>query len=272
MSQDSRTLCKLRESWFQVGDEVTINRGSQKGIVLGFGKRHIGRNGYHCHKISGVYIDFGNILVANETGVEEYVDALGLMPPPALGSSIAAYVDILGAMSTLKIKIADLPDTPFWEGDHVIYTGQSHTSIHREFTIVKIRYNKKPIYYEVYYSERNMNLYAEDSGFQLVKRGNIWKLAHGEPLDFTDIGEEAKFYQSLGMSQRVKKPLNDDNLWNTTDALGAIVRGEGHQMKIKDRKNMLFALIKYDSEEFGERMRAYTLKQFGLEYDSTIPT
>jgi hypothetical protein len=253
MSQYSKAL---RAKWFQVGDEVTINRGSQKGIVLGFGKRHIGRNGYHCHKISGVYIDFRNILVADEAGSEVYVDAIGLVPPPAL-ASVTAYCDILGKMSTLKIKITDLPDTPFWEGDHVLLGSGTGSYI-----IERIRYDEKPIRYETYGGRR----ISTDGAFQLVKRGNIWKLAHGEPLDFPDINEEAKFHQSLGMSQKVRNPIMCGDIWGVGKAIEAIVHGKGDQMKVKHQKPLAFVVIKYDNEEFGKRMRAHTLKQFvGIE-------
>ncbi len=81
--------------------------------------------------------------------------------------------------------------------------------------------------------------------FALVERGNLCKMEHDEPLDFTDIEEEAKFFQKLGMSSKLNQSLRVPDAveagfvvsyktekFDIASALKCIHLGEGHKMKL----------------------------------------
>jgi hypothetical protein len=111
-------------------------------------------------------------------------------------------------------------------------------------------------------------------------------MGHGEPMEFTSIDEEAAFYKSLGMSRNVTEvaALEQRELADATEfrdaneeqnfyasmtatfpeAIKALRDGNADEMKLRDKKQMTFVVIKYDNEEFGRRMRAHTLAKFGV--------
>ena len=101
---------------------------------------------------------------------------------------------------------------------------------------------------------------------KLVEKGEIWKLEHGDPLSFTDIEEEALFYKSLGMSQKVPRE-GADCIWQLWAAVQAIQQGRADRYIPKDRKKQQVVLIKYDNRAFGERMRKHVLEPIGMYLD-----
>ncbi|OGZ07235.1 MAG: hypothetical protein A3C13_04310 [Candidatus Lloydbacteria bacterium RIFCSPHIGHO2_02_FULL_50_11] len=101
------------------------------------------------------------------------------------------------------------------------------------------------------------------SALKLLERGNIWKLEHGEPLSFANLDEEAGFYKSLGMSQKVIFTDTESELWPFGGGIRELQHGRADQLIVKDRKNQEVVLIKYDNAEFGNRMRAAELARLG---------
>ena len=96
----------------------------------------------------------------------------------------------------------------------------------------------------------------------LIERGNIWKLEHGEPLSFGSLDEEAAFYKSLGMSRKV--PGNNSNgFWYFAAGIHSLHDGSADQLIVKNKGTLEVVLIKYDNEEFGNRMRAVELARLG---------
>jgi len=243
MSQDKQAILSR---WFKVGEEIPLDN-QRTGVVISFDKTYIGRGGFD-YQHAGIYLNFLKpLIVFKENSWEpRFLSCVGVKKEcENRGVTIEE-------LEKLKVKIGDLPDTPFWEGDEVF--NKFGSKLH----IAKIIYKDNPSHI----------LYQEDGGseateiaFSLSQRGNIWKLTHGAPLDFASIDEEAKFYQSLGMSQKVQS-TSEDGLWSLTAAIEAIHRGEGDQMKLKDKQKLSFIVIKYDNEEFGERMRTHILTQF----------
>lgn len=270
-STRSANTLAARKEWFKVGDEIFTY--GQSGIVIGFGEKYIGRGGL-LHAEAGTYIDFTNILFAPTDGSpKKFVRYV-----PMDFTTTATIQKICEQLCGVYIRIGDLPETPFWEGDTVSINDDLYGYACGAWVVECINYDTPDKICTLKTAalcstggDGYLHKSKSSDHLQLLARGNIWKLAHGEPLDFTDINEEAKFHQSLGMSQKVRHPITDGNLWEIGDAIKAIARGEGHQTKFKDKNSMAFVLIKYDNEEFGKRMRAHTLKQLGIEAGDTIP-
>ena len=125
MSQNDKDTNALIASWFHVGEEVRVRVSCEQVIVLGCGKRHIGRGGF-THKLAGVYVDFTKIIVAPKIHSEkpeyeipaEHLERIHFSDPAGV-----QYFDQLPKMQDLNIRIGDLPDTPFWVGDVVRLRG-----------------------------------------------------------------------------------------------------------------------------------------------------
>lgn len=271
---------ELRRSWFQVGDVLQSDSGGlyrgERFTLLNFGERYIGRGGF-THKDAGTYIDFATLHIIGKFGKKMFARADSFERQPLQSTH--------GQMDAVQIKISDLPETPFWEGDTVSFRREKYVGLfasemaNKRHTVTEIKYNAGTCGdFQVRMTSGEGSAGASISGTRLVERGNIWKYQHGESLSFSDIEEEAKFHRSLGMSQKISI-LTHEVRGNETsfgrigelkkefefaEAVRHITNSKADQMKMKDRKNMLFVLIKYENEEFGERMREHTLRQFGL--------
>lgn len=256
---------ELLKGAVQVGCSVAITK-ERAGICIGFAEKYIPRGGFE-HKHAGVYIDFATAIVKpRDGGPNERVN----VADGSLGEERAE----------ISIRIGDLPDTPFWEGDFVriknAHELQPPVPNVSSWCVDSINLQQGFIPHPSF----NISLPSglKRSGMcadelTLVKRGNLWKMEHGEKMEFASIEEEAKFYQSLGMSKKLTHTVHrgfvgeiaeTTDIWKLTDAAMCLVRGEGDDMKLKDKKNMTYVVIKYDSGEFGKRMRAHALAKFGL--------
>ena len=263
MSQTTgNTSHELRRSWFQVGDELQSDSGGlyrgERFTLLGFGERYIGRGGF-THKDAGVYIDFGVLHVIRKHGKKMFARADSFEKEP--GQSTHEQ------MGAVQIKIHNLPETPFWEGDLVSIKpeacgGQFSNKIaDMRYTVTSIEYSTGAVGdFRVRMMSQGVSGCGPISVINLVERGNIWKLARGEPLDFTDIEEEAKFHQSLGMSQKVILAEQPAYQHSFIHAVRMIKEGNADQIKMKDKKMMTFVLIRYEDRTFGERVRQDTLR------------
>ena len=260
------------KEWFKIGDEVTLNTG-ESGIVIGFGEKYIVRGGFR-HKYAGTYIDFEKLFIAPTDG------------SPRTFVSVESFnkMRILpGYLSSVFIRIGDLPETPFWEGDIVAFRDKvvmksdgGHVQNYDCHTVLRHKYLQDGgIECWIATPERVEIRVGSPDDLVLMSRGNLWKLDHGEPMIFTSINDEAKFYQSLGMSQKVIRthspysslPPCGPEEWGMEAALSLILEGNADEMKLKNKKPMTFVVIKYDNEKFGCRMRAHTLAKFGLGED-----
>lgn len=249
---------RLLRGWLKVGDEIPLDT-THSGVIIGFGEKYINRGGLG-YKYAGTYIDFQKLLIVrNDTEEREFVVRGG-------SGSANAW-----------IRIGDLPETPFWEGDEVCYDDQ-HPHGHYSWTVDQVTYVQgvTMCYFlegvdRDGFSKTKSHSVISDEPLTLVKRGDLWKFAHDEPLVFTNIEDEAAFYRSLGLSQKLsfapESGLRGEISWDMGAAVRAIRNGTADEMKIKDKHHITFVLIKYDNEEFGVRMRAHTLAKFGLIED-----
>lgn len=254
---------ELLKKYFKCGDEV-IQLG-KRGVVVGFGEKYIARGGLQ-HKFAGTYIDFGQLIVASTDGRSR-------------ASMCHVYMDhklheVYMRTQDVYIRIGDLPETPFWEGDTVSYPyrgGATQWVVKRIDSAV----GRETIYtIQIEGGAYACNVIAMH--LKLVSHGNLWKMEHGEPLDFPSIEEEALFFKSLGMSRNVTEFVSRSSLADNRrdaapklhcelkEALCAIRKWRiADEVKIIN-KDMKCVVIKYDDEVFGNRMRAHTLAKFGL--------
>ncbi len=263
----------LLNRWYKVGDSVVLNAtGEESGIVLGFGKKYVPRGGFD-HKKAGTHIDFAHVLVAPTSGApERYVSVQQYDDPVMAG--------VCAGLSAIMIKIGDLPETPFWEGDRVRLKSVPKEADPDGWIVSDIWFDailatEVGFLYRIKSLNPKLHCDKRDNELELIKRGNLWKMEHGGPVEFASIEEEAKFYQSLGMSVKLSHTLPQSNIgfgitgrstdeWEWKDAVTEIRRGAADEMKLKNKKDMTFVLIKYDRMEFGNRMRAHTLAKLGF--------
>lgn len=257
---------ELLKNAVAVGCSVAITR-TRGGICVGFAEKYIPRGGFD-HKHAGTYIDFATAIVKPEDGGPVVAVPLNL-------GSVTEIADIC-------IRIGDLPDCRLWEGDTVIFTGDlSRDHSERDYwTVMSIDYSAGK-------STKNCTLRScHDSRVAkatnmdrvvLMARGNLWKMEHGEPMEFATIEAEGLFYKSLGMSHklsyllsemrpkdsRMSAPRKTDE-YELADAVRKIQNGEADQMKCANAKKLTYVLIWYKNREFGERMRAHTLAKLNF--------
>lgn len=263
---------KLIASWFHVGEEVGVRDTKARVIVLGYGKQFMGRGGF-THKLAGIYIDFMKIRVASDflseqSQYEMRAECLERphFPFPTNGLGQVHFPK----MQDIKIRIGNLPNTPFWVGDKVLQTVSSDPHM-----VNSVVYNNE-VKCEggMVYSISNPNVPGTEynqfeKNLTLVERGNVWKLEHGEPLSFPGgteakrLYEEAAFYKSLGMSHKVIFEDTEEELWPIGGGIQKLQRGEADRLIVQDKKTQQVVLIKYDNEEFGARMRVAELARLG---------
>src|SRR3989344_6345872 len=165
------------KEWFKIGDEVTLNTG-ESGIVIGFGEKYIVRGGFR-HKYAGTYIDFEKLFIAPTDG------------SPRTFVSVESFnkMRILpGYLSSVFIRIGDLPETPFWEGDIVAFRDKvvmksdgGHVQNYDCHTVVRHKYLQDG-HIECWIASRERVETRIDfpEKITLIHRGNLWKMDHGE--------------------------------------------------------------------------------------------
>lgn len=272
----------LRKQWYGVGDEIpSTNAHEPTRILFRFGKKFLKRGGFD-HRHAGTYIDFNKVQVSqNGELLMDYVD-LGV-------AEMKGYEmrKLSSDMRDVLVRIDHLPETPVWEGDTVVFTHDLKRAAHKasQWIIHAIDYtsgSRIACILQRPYEERSsqqevLTTPGHIDCLNLVERGNLWKMEHGEKMKFPSIEAEARFYQSIGMSRKIsqKVPLFKSSIptfteypdkveFSVAEALSSIRMGRGHEMKLRDKKEMTFVLIEYDNQEFGRRMRAHTLAKFGL--------
>lgn len=250
------------------------------GTVVGTGEKLVHRGGLD-HKIAGRYLDFTKYRIAPAGGGTEVLRSINngsVSPMSPYSGADATWMteEEMRGMARILIRIGPLPETPFWEGDTVevrdyIAKGGKEGCSNR-WLVRGIDYDylgRGEIFSEGICKWQDGRIKTDESCtfpigvFSLVERGNLWKMEHGEPLDFTDIEEEAKFHQSLGMSEKLKLDLDGlEALFDFQCGIRAIRENHAHQMKLKNKTTMSFVLIKYQDQEFARRMREHTLKRY----------
>lgn len=165
-----------------------------------------------------------------------------------------------------RVRVGDLPETPFYELDLVEYQGT-------RYLIRRINYNHwgpdKRHCYEM--SELNEegrpigSTTVEPNDLTLIERGNVWKFYHNEPLSFKSLDEEASFAKGIGKSTEVRNPKDGFYSWTLEEVLEAIRVGivDGFYMS-QGFFGVQPSIVaqRFEDRDLGERVLAETLKGF----------
>jgi len=169
-----------------------------------------------------------------------------------------------------KVKIQDLPETPFYEMDVVKIkeTGEIRTIGSIDYSYLNSFCNDKVTPYPCYrlhpidskcsYTSRN----AQD--IELIKRGNVWNEFHNLPLVFNYLSEEAEYAKQRGKYVEVKNPKLNLYSWNDPKDIveaiqNKIVHGMVSSSGFFGLGNSITAIKFYD-EDLGSRVAKVTLE------------
>lgn len=188
------------------------------------------------------------------------------------------------------IRIADLPETKFYEGDVIQAIDVSHRNHHadnigHDFVVARINYDfmqyqrrddddRGQLYDGTWYDKNGE--YAGmgtligvcDRDYELVRRGNVWKHYHNEPVTFRSLKEELSFHQGLGKIQEVRNPKTNLYSWTLEEFLEAVLDGIVDCMTAGGVLNLIPAgtinAMRCEDRDLGERVRKETMTGFNI--------
>lgn len=284
----------------RVGDQVAItipqeNRkwgynpcpDGTKATILGFSEIHYGRLDNFGLK-PGVYVNRAWVKLRLEDG-REHTELSGRLEPTDKAEYERRLVHQQEHPDDWRSKefIRELPETPFWEGDFVRVRGRSvPTSVYSEmppkrdpdvFQVIGIDYHyltqktmvgtKYPAYKISSKLGAGWHTSASEDDMVLVERGPVWKFYHNEPISFSDIEEEANFFESLGHTEEIRNPTNGFYKWTKEEVLDAIRKGFVHGFSVSSGffgSGPSISAKRFRNEDLGRRVAQATLKGFGL--------
>lgn len=153
--------------------------------------------------------------------------------------------------------LRELPNTPFWEGDRVRVEDQDLFVAYIDYpTLGKLledgsrypSYHVNPDFYGGGYMP------VSEDRLELTGRGNIWKRAHGQPLEFIDVMEEGAFFWMQGEAEEVRHPIKGYSTWTIKEALVAIKKGEFHGIQPVRFNPSAYTALRYNNPDLGARL------------------
>lgn len=172
-----------------------------------------------------------------------------------------------------ETPLRDLPETRMWEGDRVRFEAWGkvqHGYVHHieYLSMDDKRDNGTPWPFYNVQLDSGGSTSCEDGQLTLLTRGNPWRRAHGEPMIFVSIEEEAKFYQSQGEAEEHKNPASGNYGWTIEEALAYIAEGKAHGVynsygggyNITDHYGCTPVVVTFKNEDFGKRIAQATLQ------------
>jgi hypothetical protein len=169
-----------------------------------------------------------------------------------------------------KEFLRELPETPFWESDVVMVEGEQRviTRIDYGSLASKTVHGSPYPAYEVSDSlDAGWHQSFPAESMTLVWRGPVWNLAHGIPVTFASVEEEAKLASKMGHTKEARNPASGNYGWTHEEVLAALQQGTVHGLSVGRSPfsgGMYENAILFDDAELGERVRQLTLKGFGL--------
>ena len=182
------------------------------------------------------------------------------------------------------VRLGDLPETKFWEGD-IVNVPVDHDFYDPDFLlrVTSIQFNwakdvvddPRGMCYHVEFVHARTREYAQrgttylhDNILTLVERGLVWKEEHGEPLVFASLMAEADFHNSVGRTIEVRNPASQLYSWTKDEALDAIRIGIADAMSVGsmvlDPCTTRISVRRFKDRDIGERVRAATMEGFGI--------
>ena len=258
----------------KIGDRVVVTGKKHaegapqgaKGEVIGFGEvftPHIGTMGLY----PGVYENPIEVRIRLDNG-QEHLEAVDHLRLPKKADQVTRESEIHQAQErdfyswrSRMRRLRDLPETPFWEGDevtcqHVSFGDAPMIITHIEYAA----YVSSP--FHAYMIGTcfcpSITVMTTASSLELSARGDVWKYYHGETLTFSDVAEEAAFFDLLGHTDYVKNPRTGNFVWTYEEALQAVRKGRAHALK-SHRGCQNVSAVRYHDEDLGRRVAAATL-------------
>lgn len=268
-----------------VGDRIEVaipkdnwERGYQPcpngtgGEVVGFGKIYYGRG--NGSKRPGKYLNRHWPRVLLDTGDTIQISCCFVVTTDTTGRREAD--DLMPCSKAEKERdfVEPLPDLPLWEGDVVRldrwagrYEECCITSIHYEYIgkFCDDGITPMPLYSVSPLGHEGISTSVREDDLELIRRGNYWKEAHGEPLEFADLKEEGEFAKSMGHAHEMRNPSCGLYKWYIDEALAAVHSGIAHGIVVNSSIMGLgpsISVYVFDDKELGKRVAKATLHGF----------
>lgn len=171
-----------------------------------------------------------------------------------------------------KLKIEELPETAFWEGDRVSVIRQGNAEM---LVIISVEYVDDVDYdrgrrYTGQSSEHGYTTYFHEKEATLISRGNYWWWAHDKSkLSFINIQDEVNFYSSLGKTEELRNPKNGLYAWTIDEGLEAVKNGDADYVATFNipfsRTTKLSVFKLKDLPELTERLRQKVIELHGQD-------
>lgn len=263
----------------QIGDHVivSIDRESRswgydpcangtRAVVTGFGEVAYGRTQnfghqpgfYHNKSWPFLTLENGQVLTINSKHVE-------LADQEEYTRRVVAFREQQEqGISPQKQMVRPLPDTPFWEGDLVEYSGKTYFVTRIDYLYLDDLTNfgdRWPAYWICLHPYGDDFSLAETQ-LTLVSRGKVWLYYHNKPIVFASVVEEAKFFLSLGKADEVRNPNTGDYRWTFDQLIKALNERRVHGYTVNGG---LFAsggitAWRFRDEQLGCRLAEATLQ------------
>lgn len=253
-----------------------------KATVIGFCETDYGWAN-QFGKPPGMYANtfYPNVRLEDGQELTVYCGNISLLNQEEFKRRDRAGRDERGRFISKDIWLRDLPETPFIEGDKVtcpiLHTRDSFPN--GIATIVGVKYSNigdfcadgltpLPIYDISDRWPSGWHTWVrgwDESRFELVERGWVWKFHNGVPIEFPSIEEQATFLHNIGETYEVRNPAYDLYKWTKDEAVDAIYSGLGHSIHLG---NGLFgagphtSVRRFKDEAIGEVIRQVTMKGF----------
>lgn len=204
-------------------------------------------------------------MVESDSGTRAALDASFLEGPPG-----HAPIRIDGD----ALRFADLPETPFWEGDRLEGPdGAALTVVGIDYVAVDAGDPAARAYRCEDAAGGHRDLPA--AGLRLVERGPVWRFEHGG-LAFEDLAAEAAFHALTGRTDEVADPATGLYAFDR-EAMGAALRdGIAHGLHavrgdLLPEGDASVHLVTYRDAGLGERVRLATLERLDAEPAAPAP-
>lgn len=194
--------------------------------------------------------------------------------------------------------LRELPETPFWEHDVVYCTDKRLENLKiptwqdqpNTYVVQRIEFDwihsmgdlvehKKERTYVISRSPSSgSSAFVPESTLELVQRGNVWRYYHNEPLKFSDIPEEARFFLRLGQIKEIRNPRSGYYTWALDEVLDAIELGTVHGVwggksievfpAPNNNRGSGYSAVRFLDEDVGNRVAQATIKGCGRAKES----
>lgn len=164
--------------------------------------------------------------------------------------------------------LRDLPETLFWEGDHVRVkdgvVAPSKGPYGKDTYIVRrIKYSQDEsgVMYDVGdHLISGWNQPAAEKDMTLVRRGLVWDYYRNNHISFPGLREEVLFYRALGLcNDRTNREMGC-NSWPARDAFRGLQAGDIHAIFMGDDSQLKG--VRFYDEEMGQRIAVKMLESF----------